>query len=59
MEEHRLKKLLDKSAPVLSLPKGCHPPQTLFLSHRAGLRRLDQALHLLPRRASPVQNGRS
>ena len=42
-----------KSVPVLSLPKGCHPPQTLFLSHRAGLRRLDQTLHLLPRRAAP------
>ena len=40
-----------KSVPVLSLPKGCHAPQTVFLSHRAGLRRLDQTLHLLPRRA--------
>jgi hypothetical protein len=65
MEDHRPKKLLDKSAPVLlalnavegSLAKECHPPQTLFLSHGAGLRRLHQALHLLPRRASPIRNG--
>jgi hypothetical protein len=42
-----------KSVPVLSLPKECHPPQTLFLSHRVGLRRLYQTLHLLPRRAPP------
>jgi hypothetical protein len=48
-----------KSVPVLSLSKGCHPPQTLLLSYRAGLRRLDQALHLLPQRAPPVRNGRS
>jgi len=40
-----------KSVPVLSLPKGRHPPR--FPSHRAGLRRLDQTLHLLPRRAPP------
>ena len=44
-----------RSVPIPSLPKGCHPPQTLFLSHRAGLRRLDQTLHLLPRRAPPVR----
>jgi hypothetical protein len=48
-----------KSVPVLSLAKECHLPQTLFPPHRAGLRRLDQALHLFPRRASPVRNGRS
>ena len=47
-----------RSAPALSLPKGCHPPQARLLSHGAGLRRLDQALHLLPQRASPVRNGR-
>jgi hypothetical protein len=33
-----------KSMPVLSLAKACHPPQTLFLSHGASPRRLDQAL---------------
>ena len=44
-----------RSVPIPSLPKGCHPPQTLFLSHRAGLRRLGQTLHLLPRRAPPVR----
>ena len=44
-----------KSVPVLSLPKGCHPPQTLFVSHGAGLRRLDQTPHLLRARAPPVR----
>ena len=29
-------------------PKGCHPPQTLFLSYRAGLRQLDQAVYTDP-----------
>ena len=43
-----------KSVPVLRLPKGRHPPQTLFLPHQAGLRRLDQTLLLVPRRAPPV-----
>ncbi len=38
MEEHRPKKRLDRHAPVVSLPKGCHPPKALLLSHRAGLR---------------------
>jgi len=46
MEEHCPEKL--KSVPVLpasseaegSLPKGCHPPQTPFLSHPADLHRL-------------------
>ena len=59
MEEHRPKSCWIKSVPVLSLPKGYHPPQILFLSHGGDLRRLDQALHLLSRRASPVRNGRS
>ena len=36
-----------KSVPVLSLPKGCHPPQTLFLSHRAGLSSEAARGHLL------------
>ena len=48
-----------KSVPGLSLSKGCHRPQTLFVSHRAALRRLEQTLHLHPQRALPVRNARN
>jgi hypothetical protein len=41
MDEHRPQKLWNKSVPALSLAKGCRPPHTLLLSHRAGQRRLD------------------
>ena len=57
MEEHRPKKLLDQVRACPELAEGMHLPQTLFLSHRASLRRLDQALHLFPQRASPVRMG--
>ena len=57
MEEHRHKKLLDMSVPVLSLAKECHSPQTLPLSQPRRPTSAGSNATSSSRRASPVRNG--